>query len=106
MKKSTNTILTVALLASSMSVFAQANAPTTSTTMPSKTATQPTTAVGVSPQTAAEANSKAVPRTDTATVVRTSPNAANMTRNATDMPKKSDDTTTRKTMRPARADRN
>ncbi len=40
--------------------------------------------VGVSPGTAADAASKAVPRSDTGTLVRTAPNAADRARTATD----------------------
>lgn len=39
--------------------------------------------VGVTNQTAAEANQRAVPRSDTGTLVRTGPDAADTTRNAT-----------------------
>ncbi|WP_449594953.1 hypothetical protein [Polaromonas sp.] len=41
-------------------------------------------AVGVSPQTAAEANQKAVPRSDTGTLVRTSPSATDKAKSAMD----------------------
>ena len=71
-------LLITALMACSAVTFAQ-----TSGTAPSTGVNQPTTPIGVTPQTAAEANQKAVPRSDTATVVRTSPNAADATRNAT-----------------------
>lgn len=54
---------------------AQTTAPATS---------QPPTAIGVSPQTAAEAERKAIPRSDTGTVVRTAPSAADQTRSAVD----------------------
>ena len=70
-------LLLTALMAFSSVTFAQTG------TTPSTGVNQPTTAIGVTPQTAAEANQKAVPRSDTATVVRTSPNAADATRNAT-----------------------
>ena len=43
---------------------------------------QPPAAIGVSLQTADEANRKAVPRSDTGTVVRTAPSAADQTRSA------------------------
>ncbi len=45
-------------------------------------ATPNPTGVAVTPQTAAEAQQKAVPRTDTATVVRTGPTAADRSRDA------------------------
>ena len=73
-------LLITALMACSAVTFAQ-----TSGTAPSTGVNQPTTPIGVTPQTAAEANQKAVPRSDTGTVVRTSPNAADATRNATGM---------------------
>ena len=96
------------------------------TTVP---ATNPTT-IGVTPQDAAEANRKAVPRTDTGTLVRTDESAADKARDAadaarpdnaaapdtilrrdntaaTDAPMRSNQrTTTRKAPRSARADRN
>ena len=75
----TQLLLMTALVAGSSVTLAQ-----TSTT-PAMGASQPATSVGVTPQTAAEANRKAVPRSDTATVVRTSPNAVDSTRNATGM---------------------
>jgi hypothetical protein len=54
---------------------------------------QPPTAIGVSPQTAAEANQKAIPRSDTGTVVRTAPSPAERTgaavENATSPPSRS-----------------
>ena len=75
----TRILLTTALIAGSSVAFAQTS------TMPAMGASQPTptTSVGVTPQAAAEATKKAVPRSDTATVVRTSPNAVDATRNAT-----------------------
>lgn len=84
-------------------------------------AAQPTTSVGVTPQAAAEAARKAVPRSDTATVVRTAPNAADAARNAAAAAAPSTDATTPVTtstmasngdtarpavVRKARADRN
>ena len=57
------------------------------------TAAQPTTSIGVTPQAAAEATKKAVPRSDTATVVRTSPNAADTARNAAGSTAPSNDAT-------------
>lgn len=78
--------------------------------------------VGTTPQTAAEATRKAVPRADTGTVVRTAPSAADRARqaNATAPAANSDSTPAASTgstagmdarsrpgrMRPARADRN
>lgn len=50
---------------------------------PASPASSPTT-VGVTPQDAAEANRKAVPRADTGTVVRTGDSAADKARSATD----------------------
>lgn len=92
----------------------------TGTTAP--TAQQPE-GVGVSPQTAQEATQKAIPRSDTGTVVRTEPSAAEQTRSAaenatTDTSRSASgsvDTDTSRTatapgvsgdMRTARADRN
>ena len=60
----------------SLAAFAQS-----STTSPSGV-TQAPTGVGVSPQTATEANRQAVPRSDTGTVVRTGPDAVDSARNA------------------------
>ena len=53
----------------------------TSTTAPMGT-TQTPAAVGVTPQTATDANRQAVPRSDTGTVVRTGPNAVDSARTA------------------------
>lgn len=55
--------------------FAMAQAPATPASAPAN--------VGVSNSTAVEANQKAVPRSDTGTVVRTSPSAADRARAAT-----------------------
>lgn len=55
--------------------------------------TNPTT-VGVTPQDAAEANRKAVPRSDTATVVRTDESAADKARDAADKAKAKTNMTT------------
>lgn len=55
---------------------------------------QPPAAIGVSPQTAAEANQKAVPRSDTGTVVRTAPSAAERARSAVENRATSTTTTT------------
>ena len=52
-------------------------------TTPATGTTQAAGPVGVTPQTAAEANRQAVPRSDTGTVVRTSPNALDIARSAT-----------------------
>ena len=91
--------------------FAQTPAPTIT---PSATPE----AVGVSPQTAAEANQKAVPRSDTATLVRTSPSATDQAKSTMDNTSTSTTTTSsadtmpmKRTvkatpMRRARADRN
>lgn len=101
----------VAILSASalfaLSAYAQTPAPTSATSAPA--------AVGTSPQTAAEANQKAVPRSDTGTVVRTSPSVVDKARQsapATAQPAETtttsapDTSTTRTTSRPARADRN
>ena len=64
------------LTAATFSAHAQ-----TTTTAPMGS-TQTPTAVGVTPQAATDANRKAVPRSDTGTVVRTSPNAADSARAA------------------------
>ena len=71
-------VLTSATLtAAAFGAYAQTstNAPMGSTQTPA--------AVGVTPQAATDANRKAVPRSDTGTVVRTSPNAADSARAAT-----------------------
>ena len=69
MNRYTKIIPWVAVLAlTAMSAVAQNTTPPNTTAAPA--------AVGVSPQTAAEANQKAVPRSDTGTVVRTSPSPA------------------------------
>ena len=81
----TQLLLMTALVAGSSVALAQTSGTTGTSTMPTMGASQPATSVGVTPQTAAEANRKAVPRSDTATVVRTSPNAVDSTRNATGM---------------------
>lgn len=53
------------------------------TAVPAQTANTPNpTGVAVTPQTAAEAQQKAVPRNDTGTVVRTGPTAAERSRDA------------------------
>ena len=105
--------LAAAFTLAAAGAFAQTPAPTIT---PSSTPD----AVGVSPQTAAEANQKAVPRSDTATLVRTSPSATNKAKSAMDntTPNRASNTTssadtmpmkrTAKTtpMRRARADRN
>ena len=64
-------LISTALVLGAAAVSAQTNGPAAT-----GTAAQPTTSIGVTPQAAAEATKKAVPRSDTATVVRTSPNAA------------------------------
>ena len=120
----TQLLLMTALVAGSSVALAQTSGTTGTSTMPTMGASQPATSVGVTPQTAAEANRKAVPRSDTATVVRTSPNAVDSTRNATGMNSTTGtsgingttsmngtaggtgDTTGRPPMRKARADRN
>ena len=73
MKNSTHikTLLACIVIAgTSLAAVAQ-----TTNTSPSDTNQAPT-GIGVTPQTAAEANRNAVPRSDTGTVVRTGPNAA------------------------------
>ncbi|MEP6964331.1 MAG: hypothetical protein ABI845_02515, partial [Polaromonas sp.] len=54
------------------------------TPTPPMTPSSTPNAVGVSPQTAAEANQKAVPRSDTGSLVRTSPTAADKAKAAMD----------------------
>ena len=49
-------------------------------TNPNSAASAPSTSVGVSPQVAASASHKAVPRSDTATLVRTGPTAPDRAR--------------------------
>lgn len=80
------------------------------TPAPMGAASAPTT-IGVSPQEAAKATQKAVPRSDTATLVNTSPTAADKARSVmndtTVAPVRSTAANTAKTpMRRARADRN
>lgn len=102
----TKILLATAFMACSAAAFAQASG-TAGTPTPGMGTNQPVTGVGVTPQTAAEANRQAVPRSDTGTVVRTSPNATDSARNATGMTGSTTDTTgTGTTMRTARADRN
>lgn len=70
--------------------------------------------IGVSPQEANEANQKAVPRSDTGTLVRTEPTAAEQARDAANRAQNNATTTMDNnntgmatgTSRPARADRN
>lgn len=78
-------LLTIALMAGSAVAFAQTSGTAGTSTMPAMGASQPTTSIGVTPQAAAEAKRKAVPRSDTATVVRTSPSAVGSTPNAAGM---------------------
>ena len=71
----------------------------------------PPAAVGVTPQTAAEANRNAVPRSDTGTVVRTGPSAENRARavmdsNGTGAATNTTGNRPARDMRRARADRN
>ena len=96
-----------ALASASLTSFAQ-----TTTTAPMGTMQTPA-AVGVSPQTAAEAANQAVPRSDTATVIRTGPNAVDASRTAASAAQGSASVTAQggmtgnaTTMRPAKADRN
>ena len=125
MKTSTisNILLATALVAGNVAAFAQATGtagtPGTTGANPSTptagsapaqgmgNSQQPAT-VGVTPQTANEANRQAVPRSDTGTVVRTSPNAVDSTRNATGMSGSNPDSSSNSgmPMRAARADRN
>ena len=84
----------------------------TTTTAPMGSASAPA-AVGVTSQSAAEANRQAVPRSDTATVVRTGPNAVDASRSAASAAQGSTSsmgartgTGTGTTMRPPKADRN
>lgn len=71
------TLLTaIVIVGASVAAVAQ-----TANTSPSGTNQAPT-GIGVSPQTAAEANRNAVPRSDTGTVVRTGPNAVDATRSS------------------------
>lgn len=108
MKSSTSTkiFLASALVISAFTANAQTSNTAGAASIPSATASQPNTAVGVTPQAAAEANRKAVPRSDTATVVRTSPSATDSARNATDMSAPIDGKNTQSTTLKARADRN
>jgi hypothetical protein len=70
-----NRILAIALAALSATAFAQSSSTTTTTTTPDST-------VGVTPSEAKEAMQKAVPRSDTATVIRTDESAADKARRA------------------------
>jgi len=89
-----------------LSASAQSTAPSGATPAPA--------AVGTSPQTAAEANQKAVPRSDTGTLVRTSPSVVDKARQAspatertdTSLPPTRDAEPTRSASRPSRSDRN
>lgn len=104
-----------ALLASTVLLVAATGAIAQTTTPTANPST-----VGVTPQDASEAMRKAVPRTDTGTVVRTDESAADKARTAVDAARPSDSATpdatarrdtptrsnARKTTRPARADRN
>ncbi len=105
MKSSLKLIPLAALLAfGAAGVSAQTPAPMTAASTPTK--------VGVTPQDAAEATQKAVPRKDTATLVKTSPSAEEKAKAAmsNDTPMTTAKTTTpskaMKTKRAARADRN
>lgn len=72
-----NKTLLVAILAlGSFAASAQTNGTAVPAPAPGATSTQPTTAVGVTPQEASQAIKKAVPRSDTATVVTNPPKAA------------------------------
>ncbi len=91
----------LAITSASLAALAQTGA-----TAPMGT-TQSPAAVGVSPQTAAEANRQAVPRSDTATVVRTGPDAVDSARTAASAAgATASNMGTGTTMRPAKADRN
>lgn len=91
----TKILLTTAFVMGTVAAYAQTGDTAGASPITSSTASQPTTAVGVTPQAAAEANKKAVPRSDTATVVRTAPTAAERARNATgDSTTNGDSTTT------------
>lgn len=107
MKSSLKLIPLAVLLAfGAAGVSAQTPAPMTAASNPTK--------VGVTPQDAAEATQKAVPRKDTATLVKTSPTAEEKAKaamsNDTPMTNATTATTTTskpmKTKRAARADRN
>lgn len=105
------TSLSSAFIGVSLAALAAVAVAQTTTTTPSTTG-QPA-AVGVSPQTAAEANDKAIKRAEVGTVVRTSPSAADKARqmknaNGTAGNGMAGDTTTTPTTStlPARADRN
>ena len=108
MKNSTFTkvLFATAIISSAALASAQSTGMTGSPSMANPSASQPATAVGVTPQAAAEANRQAVPRSDTGTVVRTSPSAADTARSATGMTGGSTETGTGTTMRTPRADRN
>ena len=106
----TKVLLAAAIISSAAAATAQSTGVTGSASMPTPSASQPTTGVGVTPQAAAEANRQAVPRSDTGTVVRTSPSATDAARSATGMTGGSTETGTGTgtgtTMRTPRADRN
>ena len=108
----TKILLATAIISSAAVASAQSTGMTGSPSVASPSASQPTTAVGVTPQAAAEANRQAVPRSDTGTVVRTSPSAADTARSATGMTGGAIEsgtgtgTGTGTTMRTPRADRN
>lgn len=70
----TKSVLAGAVLLAALSSVAQ----TPNSTAPATT--QAPTAIGTTPQTAAEATQKAVPRSDTGSVVRTAPSAVDQAR--------------------------
>lgn len=97
--------------------FAQTTTPATPTTPGAAPMSSAPAGVGTSAQTAAEANQKAIQRSDTGTVVRTSPSVADRAREAapvtapaTNSTSMASDTTASaprsNRMRAARADRN
>lgn len=111
MSKLQHVSMGLCLVVAALGAQAQAgNGPTTSHTPSSATATPDN--VGVTPQTAAEANKKAVPRADTGTLVRTGPSAADRVKetrdetNTTAAPANPDYPAPVKPARRPRADRN
>lgn len=81
---STKILLATAFVMGTVAAFAQTGDTAGASPITSSTASQPSTAVGVTPPAAAKANRKAVPRSDTATVVRTGPTAGESAGNAAD----------------------
>ncbi|MEG2878340.1 MAG: hypothetical protein RR928_09920 [Comamonas sp.] len=105
-----NTIKTISLGGAALTLAVASTGAFAQTTNNSTVNTNQTpAAIGVTPQTANEANQKAIQRSDTGTVVRTDPTAADQARDAANRaqapaPRSTMDSTAPR--RAARADRN